>query len=528
MTRSSALTATLCAALTCAPAVTASDDWVDLLASGDLRSFRDPAGEWRTAGAITTSSDDPGRLKGSAGTGAIVNGDAGRTSDLLTGGEWGDVEVHVEFLVPKGSNSGVYLMGRYEVQVLDSFGVAKGDYPGNECGGLYPRWLDEQNVGGRSPRVNASRPAGEWQTFDIVFRAPRFDARGRKTAHARFVKVRHNGVVIHEDAEVTGPTRAARFERGFEEVPAGPLQLQGDHGPVAYRNLRVRPVRLDETPPPFDNPLVAMDTITKPRYPESDFTPEQQLDLVRAAGYAGVSWDELPPPETARLAAAASARGLRLFAIYAGATLTRDGLTWSPTLPDVIRGLEGSRAIVWLHVGSRELAKSSPEGDAVAVPGLRRLADLAAARGLRVALYPHVGDWIETVGDATRVARRAGHPALGVTFNLCHSLMLGEETRLPDLLAEAAPYLLVVSVNGADAGAAGTSWDRLIQTLDRGTFDVRAVLRTLHGLRFAGPVAVQGYGLKGDVAGNLRRSRDAYERLVAGLVAEPRPSPPRP
>ena len=252
MTRSGGLAATLFGAVfACAPAAGASDVWIDLLASGDLRAFREPAGEWRTAGAIATSADDPRRLTGSAGTGAIVNGDAGRTSDLLTREEWGDVELHVEFLVPKGSNSGVYLMGRYEIQVLDSFGVAKSEYPGNECGGIYPRWLDEHNVGGRSPRVNASRPAGEWQSFDIVFRAPRFDARGRKTAHARFVTVVHNGVLVHENAEVTGPTRAARFESETEEGPAGPLQLQGDHGPVAYRTLRIRPVRLDEAPGPL-------------------------------------------------------------------------------------------------------------------------------------------------------------------------------------------------------------------------------------------------------------------------------------
>lgn len=247
MTRSGGFVATLLGAvLACAPAAGTSDVRIDLLASGDLRAFRDPAGEWRTAGAIATSADDPRRLTGSTGAGAILNGDAGRTSDLLTREEWGDVELHVEFLVPKGSNSGVYLMGRYEIQVLDSFGVAKSEYPGNECGGIYPRWLGEQNVGGRSPRVNASRPAGEWQSFDIVFRAPRFDARGRKTAQARFVRVLHNSVLVHENAEVTGPTRAARFESETEERPAGPLQLQGDHGPVAYRNLRIRPVRLDE------------------------------------------------------------------------------------------------------------------------------------------------------------------------------------------------------------------------------------------------------------------------------------------
>jgi sugar phosphate isomerase/epimerase len=487
-----------------------------VLAPGDLSTFREPAGEWRTAGSVARSASDPRRLEGTPGRGAIWNGEAGRTVDLLTRAEHGDVEVHVEFLVPKGSNSGVYLMGRYEVQVLDSFGAGKADYPGAECGGIYPRWLDETNVGGRSPRTSASRPPGEWQSFDILFRAPRFDARGRKTAHARFVRVLHNGVLVHENVEVTGPTRAARFEHE-PEAAVGPLQLQGDHGPVAYRNLRVAPVRLDETAPAFDNPLAAMDTVTKPRYPESDLPMGAQLDLVRAAGYAGVTWDAMPAAETGRLIDAARARGLRLFAVYAGATLARDGLTWGETLPDTMRALEGTGAVVWLHVGSREFERSSPEGDAVAVPALRRLADLAANHGLRVALYPHVGDWVERVSDATRLAREAGHPALGATFNLCHSLMLGEEARLADLLAEASPHLFLVTLNGADAFAAGTSWERLIQTLDRGSFDLRPVLGTLRGLGYAGPVAVQGYGLKGDVADNLRRSKAAWDRLVAGV-----------
>jgi sugar phosphate isomerase/epimerase len=492
-------------------------EWTDLLAPGDLSSFRAPLGEWRTAARVASAPSDPRRLASTPGSGVVVNGDAGRTVDLLTREEHGDVELHVEFLVPKGSNSGVYLMGRYEVQVLDSFGVAQADYPGNACGGIYPRWLDETNVGGRSPRVDASRPAGEWQSFDVVFRAPRFDARGRKVAHARFEKVLHNGVLVHEDVEVTGPTRAARFESEKDEGPAGPLQLQGDHGPVAYRNLRVRRLEPEPRRTSFDNALAAMDTYTKQRYPESDLTLERQLDIVRAAGYAGVTWDALPPLETGQLRAAAEARGLRLVAIYAGGALSRDGLAWGPTLEKTMPRLAGTGAIVWLHVASRDFAPSSPEGDAAAVPALRRLADLASAHGLRVALYPHQGDWVERVSDATRLARRAGHPALGATFNLCHSLMLGEEPRIADLLAEAAPYLFVATVSGADAGAAGTSWDRLIQTLDRGSFDVAPVLRTLHGLGFAGPVAVQGYGVKGDAADNLRRSREAYDRLAAGV-----------
>ncbi|MEK7676891.1 MAG: family 16 glycoside hydrolase [Verrucomicrobiota bacterium] len=73
-----------------------------------------------------------------------------------------------------------------------------------------------------------------------MFRAPRFDASGKKVENARFVKVTHNGRVIHENVELTGPTRAATYEN--DEKPTGPLMLQGDHGPVAYRNLQLKPV----------------------------------------------------------------------------------------------------------------------------------------------------------------------------------------------------------------------------------------------------------------------------------------------
>ena len=100
-------------------------------------------------------------------------------------------------------------MGRYEIQVYDSFGVEKDKYPGIECGGIYPRWINEKDVEGHSPRVNASKPPGQWQSFDITFRAPRFDASGKKIANAKVVKVVHNGKVIHENVELNGPTRGA-------------------------------------------------------------------------------------------------------------------------------------------------------------------------------------------------------------------------------------------------------------------------------------------------------------------------------
>ena len=227
-----------------APYVADGAAWTDLLTGPGMKGWREPTGEWQMVGKVVQDPKDEKKLSAEPGQGAIYNGLKGRTRNLFSDAEHGDVVAHIEFLIPKGSNSGVYFQGRYEIQVYDSFGVEKGQYPGIECGGIYERWDPKRGKGkegfeGHSPRVNASRPPGEWQTFDVVFRAPRFDADGKKVANARFVKVVHNGVVVHEDVELTGPTRAAAFG---DEKPLGPLMLQGDHGPVAYRNIRILPL----------------------------------------------------------------------------------------------------------------------------------------------------------------------------------------------------------------------------------------------------------------------------------------------
>jgi len=214
---------------------------LELFNGRDFAGWRAPWGEWRVVGGVELDSQEPTRLRPVPGTGVAWNGPQGRTVHLVSEREFGDAEIHVEFCLARRSNSGVYVMGRYEVQIYDSHGVAQGKYPGIECGGIYPRWVDGREVEGHSPRVNASRPAGQWQSFHIVFRAPRFDAAGRKIENARFVRVVHNGQVIHQNVEVTGPTRSALFE---DERAQGPLMLQGDHGPVAFRHIRVRPLSL--------------------------------------------------------------------------------------------------------------------------------------------------------------------------------------------------------------------------------------------------------------------------------------------
>jgi hypothetical protein len=230
------------AVLALASAFTFGADRTQRLFDGkDLAGWRTPTGTWSVVKDVSLDPADPKQFVLVPGEGVIVNSAASHTVDLITQAEFGDMEVHVEFCIAKHSNSGVYLMGRYEMQIYDSFGVEKDQYPGIECGGIYPRWINEKDVEGHSPLVNASKPPGQWQTFDITFRAPRFDASGKKIADAKVVKFVHNGKLIHENVELNGPTRGPIAE---DEKPTGPIRLQGDHGPVAYRNLRVKAVEL--------------------------------------------------------------------------------------------------------------------------------------------------------------------------------------------------------------------------------------------------------------------------------------------
>lgn len=214
------------------------------ISTDDLSAFREPTGTWYPAGDAISDPQNEALLASLPGVEVLINGKDGRTNHLVTKEEWGDVEAHIEFMVPKGSNSGVYFQGRYEIQVLDSWGVAEPKH--SDCGGIYQRWHEEPGIPddqrgyeGKPPRMNASRPPGVWQSFDVIFKAPRFDAEGKKIANAQFVRVVHNGIVVHENQELTGPTRASLFN---DEAPKGPIMLQGDHGPVAYRNFWVRPL----------------------------------------------------------------------------------------------------------------------------------------------------------------------------------------------------------------------------------------------------------------------------------------------
>ena len=146
--------------------------------------------------------------------------------DISTEANFGDCTIEVEFMIPKGSNSGIYVMGEYEVQIFDSHGKDK--LTQGDLGAIYSA---------AAPKVNAAKKPGEWQKFVIDFSAPKFEG-DKKVANAKFVKVVLNDTVLHENVEVKGPTPGGLTGK---EAATGPIMFQGDHGPVAYRNIKITP-----------------------------------------------------------------------------------------------------------------------------------------------------------------------------------------------------------------------------------------------------------------------------------------------
>jgi hypothetical protein len=220
----------------------------------DLSAFKAPTKNWKIKANLSGGFNDV-KSKSEAGTGVLNNefDDSFRfkpESNLVTNLEHGDIFLSLDFNIPKGSNSGIYLQGRYEIQLFDSWAVKTPRV--TDCGSIYERWDESRPEGkkgfeGHPARTNASFAPNLWQHLEIEFRGPRFDATGKKVEPAQFVKVALNGIVIHEHVILSGPTRASAFN---DEKAMGPIVIQGDHGPVAFRNIQY--ALLDEFKVSFD------------------------------------------------------------------------------------------------------------------------------------------------------------------------------------------------------------------------------------------------------------------------------------
>lgn len=213
----------------------------------DLSAFKDPGKTWSIAEKVIANLKNDNELKPTKGTGILVNISTSKIkgSDLFTNALHGNMILELDYLMAKGSNSGIYLQGNYEFQLTDSWGVLNPFSSDN--GGIYERWDDakpegQKGFGGYAPRQNASKAPGLWQHLKIAFQAPQFDAAGNKIANARIISAELNGVLIHDNVELFGATRGA----ADQEKALGPLRLQGDHGSVAFKNIKISKLPNDQ------------------------------------------------------------------------------------------------------------------------------------------------------------------------------------------------------------------------------------------------------------------------------------------
>jgi sugar phosphate isomerase/epimerase len=179
---------------------------------------------------------------------------------------------------------------------------------------------------------------------------------------------------------------------------------------------------------------------------------------------------------------------------------------------EAIGKLKGRPAIISVQLYG--FPPRDPRGEEPAVRILRQLGDLAAASGLRISIYNHVGNWTESVPYALKIAKKANHPQVGVNFNLCHFLFVDGDKDYRAVLRAGAGKIFVVTINGAKLGS--KSWsDGLILPLDQGDFDNRQLLATLRAIGYHGPIGVMCYGLPGDAAQYLRRSMKVWKAWEA-------------
>lgn len=196
-----------------------------------------PAQGWQAAGEITATDKNLATIGHPENKVFTNTSNPKKAAYLQTVEKFGDCTVEAKFMIPRESNSGIYLMGRYEIQILDSYHKTKVTV--GDMGAVYHRWDDKRTpkgFEGHPPLVNAAKPAGEWQSIIIKFRAPRLNADGTLLESPLFISVHLNGKLVQQNISLHGPTRSAQ-RQGW--AAKDHVFIQGDHGPVAFRKFKV-------------------------------------------------------------------------------------------------------------------------------------------------------------------------------------------------------------------------------------------------------------------------------------------------
>jgi len=237
--------------------------------------------------------------------------------------------------------------------------------------------------------------------------------------------------------------------------------------------------------------------------------------LVKSSGFDGIELiglDKLDGmlPELKK-------NNLRLFTLYIQIDLEKEQ-PYDPRLKNYIEKLKNTGLHLWVHVHSEKYKSSDPAGDAKCIEIVSELADYAAKFGVKIAFYPHADFWVEKVDDGVRLAKKINRPNVGTVFNLCHFLKKDETEKLEQKLKSAMPYLFLVSINGADNGDTHQmGWDRLIQPLGRGDYDVLKVLKILKDSGYKNPIGLQCYNIKGQPEEFLPESVIAWKKYIGQI-----------
>jgi sugar phosphate isomerase/epimerase len=260
-----------------------------------------------------------------------------------------------------------------------------------------------------------------------------------------------------------------------------------------------------------DQPVFfAMDTAAR-------FAPTECAQVLAELGYAGLGGR---PAKAKAHADALKAKGLVFFNGYHVTNFGYGQMELPADLTKAVDDLAGTGGTLWLGVNKVAFpagVRAGPEyGDTIVVPQLKQLLAYAKPKGVKISLYPHAGFWAARFETCVRVASKVDDPNLGVTFNLCHWLKVEGSERDPlPLIKEALPRLNFITINGADTGdTRNLGWDKLIQPLGRGTYDVGAFVTKARAAGYRGPFGFQGYGIKMEPKELLKETMVGWNKMV--------------
>ncbi|MGC8989145.1 MAG: family 16 glycoside hydrolase [Verrucomicrobiia bacterium] len=483
----------LCGCLVASDAV--SPGWVEIFDGRSLGGWAAPdMSYWSVRdGAITGTSKEP---------------IASNHYLVWQGGKPADFELSLCFRIQgtPQANSGVQFRSKVQPNgFVEGYQADIARYA-EHCGVLYDETPGRGLLARRGQRLGidetGQRVSASFANDSDLFKVVRLDDWNEYHIVARgsWVSARLNGSLVWQVVDRDASRRA--------DEP-GVIAFQLHSGPpmtIQFKDIRLR----DLTPLHADrpNPFFAfcMDT-----HDSKKRNLAEQAALLSELGYAGAG--HLWLDSVAERLATLDATGLRLFQIYLSVNVGPEAAQpYDPRLRQILPLLRARDTMLAVLMSGGKPSDTSLDQRAVAI--LSEMAELANAHGIKLALYPHTGDWLERIEDAVRLVRKTGRPNIGVMFNLCHFLKAEDEKNLKSAIELAGDHLFAVSINGSDSGEEiKTGKGRWIAPLGVGSFDQAAFLKLLRDKGYRGPVGLQCYGIPGDAFDHLAASIKQWRRL---------------